>query len=443
MGGETKQQQDDREARRPPAAQFTPELVTALRHGYGPPALRQDLTAGLTVAVVALPLSMAIAIASGLAPAQGLIAAIIGGALISALGGCRFQIGGPAGAFIVLVATIVEQRGLDGLLLATMLAGVLMIGMGLLRLGALVRHVPDTVLMGFTTGIAVIIGASQIKDLFGLDIAKEPAALIPKLAALVAAGGTIKPVTVALSAATVAVILTCRRLAPTWPAFLVGVVVVTLASMALASVVGLPVATIGSKYGGIPSSLPWPVMPTVTLAKLIAAIPDAIAIALLGAIESLLSAVVADNLSGGMTAGRRHRSNMELVAQGLANIATAAFSGMVVTGTIARTATNIKAGAHGPLAGVFHALFVLAFVLLAAPVAAYVPLAGLAAVLAVVCWGMADAPDFAKVLRTAGPDALVLATTFLLTIFVHLLVGIAAGCALAFSLAKWRKRQPA
>jgi sulfate permease, SulP family len=423
-------------------AEFTPELLTSLGQGYGGAALRKDLTAGLTVAVVALPLSMAIAIASGLAPEKGLIAAIIGGALISALGGCRFQVGGPAGAFIVLVATIVEQRGLDGLLLATMLAGVLMIGIGLLRLGALVRHVPEAVLTGFTTGIAVTIGASQIKDLFGLDMPEEPSALIPKLAALTAALVTIKPVTVALSAATIAVILACRRLRPKWPAFLVGVVVATLASLALASGTGAPLATIGSKYGGIPSSLPWPVMPAVTVAKLTAAIPDAIAIALLGAIESLLSAVVADNMSGGMNPGRRHRSNMELVAQGLANIATAVFSGMVVTGTIARTATNIKAGAHGPLAGVFHALFVLAFVLLAAPVAAYVPLAGLAAVLAVVCWGMAEGHVFARVLRTAGPDALVMAATFLLTIFVHLLAGIATGCALAFALVRWRP-QPA
>jgi sulfate permease, SulP family len=402
---------------------FTPELVSSLREGYGGAAFRKDLTAGLTVAVVALPLSMALAIASGLAPEKGLIAAIVGGFIISALGGCRFQIGGPAGAFIVLIATIVERRGYDGLLLAMMLAGVIMIVIGALRIGSIVQHVPDTVLTGFTTGIAVIIGASQIKELLGLDIIKEPSALIPKFQTIWAALGTIKPTTVALSAFAVGVILACRRLRPKWPAFLIGVVAATLASVAL----GLNVATIGSKFGGMPGSLPWPVLPTFTSAKLSGALMDAVAIALLGSIESLLSAVVADNMSG-----RKHRSNIELVAQGVANIAAAAFASMVVTGTLARTATNIKAGAHGPISGMLHALFVLAFVLLAAPVATYVPLAGLAALLAVVCWGMADLDEFAAVLRGKGPDALVMLTTFLLTIFVDLIVAIAVGCTLAF-----------
>ena len=411
---------------------FTPKLVSSLREGYGGLEFRKDLTAGLTVAVVALPLSMALALASGLAPEKGLIAAIVGGVVISALGGSRFQIGGPAGAFIVLIATIVEKRGYDGLLLAMVMAGVLMIAIGALRIGSIVRHVPTVVLSGFTTGIAVIIAASQLKELLGLDIAKEPSALIAKVQAILAALGTIKPLTVALSAFTIAVILVCRRFAPKSPAFLVGVVAATLVSWAL----GLNVATIGSKFGDMPSSLPWPSLPPVTTAKLSAALMDAVAIALLGAIESLLSAVVADNMTG-----RRHRSNIELVAQGVANIATAAFSGMVVTGTLARTATNIRAGAHGPMAGVLHALFVLAFVLFAAPVAKYVPLAALAALLAVVCWGMAEADEFAHVLRRKGPDALVLLTTFLLTIFIHLILAIAVGCALAFALRWWDNRK--
>jgi sulfate permease, SulP family len=311
--------------------EFTPALVSSLRGGYGGPEFRKDASAGLTVAVIALPLSMALAIASGLTPEKGLIAAIVGGFVISALGGCRFQIGGPAGAFIVLIATIVEKRGYSGLLLAMMMAGVMMIAIGALRLGSLVRHVPTVVLTGFTTAIAVIIGASQIKELLGLDIAREPSALIPKLQAIVAAIGTVKPATVALSAFAVAVILACRRLRPKWPAFLIGVATATLAGMAL----GLNVATIGSKFGGIPSSLPWPTLPGFTAASLTGALQDAVAIAFLGAVESLLSAVVADNMSGD-----KHRSNMELVAQGTANIATAAFSGMVVTGTIARTATR-------------------------------------------------------------------------------------------------------
>jgi sulfate permease, SulP family len=374
---------------------------------------------------------MALAIASGLTPEKGLIAAIVGGFVISALGGCRFQIGGPAGAFIVLIATIVEKRGYDGLVLAMMMAGVMMIAIGALRLGSLVRHVPTVVLTGFTTAIAVIIGASQIKELLGLDFAREPSALIPKLQAIFAAFGTIKPATVALSAFAVAVILACRRVRPKWPAFLVGVVAATLASVAL----GLNVATIGSKFGGIPSSLPWPSLPSFNAASLTGALQDAVAIAFLGSVESLLSAAVADNMSGD-----KHRSNMELVAQGTANIATAAFSGMVVTGTIARTATNVRSGAHGPVSGVMHALFVLAFVLFAAPVAKYVPLAGLAALLAVVCWGMAEGDEFMHVLAGKGPDALVLLVTFLLTAFVDLILGIAAGCALAYTLGWWSRR---
>jgi sulfate permease, SulP family len=414
---------------------FTPQLVSSLREGYGRPEFRKDLTAGLTVAVVALPLSMAIAIASGLAPEKGLLAAIIGGFIVSALGGCRFQIGGPAGAFIVLVATIVETRGYDGLLLATMMAGVIMMVIGALRIGSIVRHVPETVLTGFTTGIAVIIGASQLKELLGLDIAKEPSALIPKLQAIMAALGTTKLATVALSAFAVGVILACRRWRPQWPAFLIGVVAATLASLVLSQLMSVDVATIGSKFGGMPSSLPWPTLPVFSADKLSGALFDAIAIALLGAIESLLSAVVADNMSGD-----EHRSNIELVAQGVANIAVAAFSGMVVTGTIARTATNIKAGAHGPISGILHALFVLAFVVLAAPVAKYVPLAGLGALLAVVCWGMAEGHVFAAVLRRRDPDALVMVATFLLTTFVDLLIAIGLGCALAYVF-NWRQKR--
>jgi sulfate permease, SulP family len=414
--------------------EFTPNLLATIREGYGASEFRQDAVAGLTVAVVALPLSIAIAIASGLSPDKGLIAAIVGGVVISAFGGSRFQIGGPAGAFIVLVATIVEQRGTGGLFLAMMMAGVLMIALGATRLGSLVRHVPETVLTGFTTGIAVIIAASQLKELFGLDLIKEPSALLPKLQALGAAVGTAKPATVALSAATVGVILACRRLAPKWPAFLIGVVAATLA----AQLPGLDVATIGSKFGDLPDRIPAPALPLITAAKLQAALLDAVAIALLGSIESLLSAAVADNMTGSTSPATRHRSNMELVAQGLANIVTALFGGMVVTGTLARTATSIKAGAHGPVAGMLHALFLLLFVLFAAHVASYAPLAALAAVLAVVCWGMADLPEFTKVFRRAGPDALVVAVTFLITIFVDLILAIAVGCAVAFMLRRWR-----
>jgi sulfate permease, SulP family len=333
-----------------------------------------------------------------------------------------------------LIASIVERRGYDGLLLAMMMAGVMMIGIGALRIGSIIRHVPDTVLTGFTTGIAVIIGVSQIKELLGLDIAREPSALIPKFGAIYAALGTIKPSTVMLSVFAVAAILLCRRLRPKWPAFLIAVVAATLAS----HMIGLNVATIGSKFGGMPSSLPWPTLPVITPTTVSAVLLDATAIALLGSIESLLSAVVADNMSGD-----QHRSNMELVAQGLANIATAAFSGIVVTGTLARTATNIRAGAHGPLSGMLHAVFVLAFVLLAAPIASYVPLAGLGAILAVVCWGMAEAHVFASVLRSRSPDAIVMLTTFILTIFVDLVLAIAVGCTLAVTLGWWQAKRRA
>ena len=313
------------------AEMFTPKLVTILREGYGWPHFRADAIAGLTVAIVALPLSMAIAIGSGLSPDKGLYTAIIGGFQISALGGSRFQIGGPAGAFIVLIATIVERHGYDGLVLATLMAGVMMLGIGFLRLGTYIKYIPFPVTVGFTAGIAVIIFASQVKELLGLDIAKEPAALIPKLEAIAGRIHTLNPASVAVALAAIAIILVLRRYRPKWPGLLIAVGAAALATY----VFQLDVAIIGSRFGGIPQTLPAPGLPAFDLAKMRAVLPDAIAIALLGAIESLLSAVVAD----GMT-GRRHRSNCELVAQGTANMAAVSFGGMCVTGTIARTANQ-------------------------------------------------------------------------------------------------------
>ncbi|MEZ5850080.1 MAG: SulP family inorganic anion transporter [Hyphomicrobiaceae bacterium] len=400
---------------------FTPKLVTILREGYGWAHLKADAIAGLTVAIVALPLSMAIAIGSGLSPDKGLYTAIVGGFLISALGGSRFQIGGPAGAFIVLIATIVDRHGYDGLVLATLMAGAMMLAVGFLRLGTYIKYIPFPVTVGFTAGIAVIIFASQIKELLGLDIAKEPAALIPKLQAIVANIHTIKPTTVALAALSIAIILGLRKVRPKWPGLLITVGVAAL----LTFVLQLDVTTIGSKFGGIPRSLPAPTLPVFDLAKMRAVLPDAIAIALLGAIESLLSAVVAD----GMT-GRKHRSNCELVAQGAANIAAVIFGGMCVTGTIARTATNVRANAHGPVSGMLHALYVLLFMLIAAPLAAYIPLASLGAVLAIVAWNMAEKQEFLGLLRTSWGDALVLMATFLLTIFEDLTIAIGVGVTL-------------
>ena len=400
-------------------ALFTPKLVTILREGYGLRDLRADVLSGLTVAIVALPLSMAIAIASGVTPDRGLYTAIIGGFLVSGLGGSRFQIGGPAGAFIVVVAAAVERHGVEGLGLAVVLCGLILLAIGLLRLGTFVKYIPYPVTVGFTAGIAIIILASQLKELLGLSLpGKEPGPLVAKLIALAQALPTLNPAALGIALLTGGVILVLRRYRPHWPGFLIALAVASAA----VSLFQLPVETIGTRYGGIPQSLPAPRLPPFSLAKLIEVLPDAFAFALLGSIESLLSAVVAD----GMT-GRRHRSNCELVAQGVANIGSALFGGICVTGTIARTATNVRAGARGPVSGMLHSLFLLLLVLVAAPLAAFIPLAGLAALLALVAWNMAERHAFATLLRTSRGDAAVLLATFLLTIFFGLTEGILVG----------------
>ena len=408
---------------------FTPKLVTILKEGYGPGQFRADAIAGLTVAIVALPLSMAIAIGSGLSPDKGLFTAIVAGFLISVLGGSRFQIGGPAGAFIVLVATTVERHSYDGLVLATLMAGAMMLAVGFLQLGTYIKYIPFPVTVGFTAGIAVIIFASQVKELLGLDITKEPAALLPKIGVIAAGLHTIKVTTVMVSVLAIAVILSLRRFHPKWPGLLIAVMVTAV----LTYVLQLDVATIGSRFGGVPRNLPAPELPAFDLAKMRAVLPEAIAIALLGAIESLLSAVVAD----GMT-GRRHRSNCELVAQGTANIAAVVFGGMCATGTIARTATNVRSGAHGPVSGMLHSIYLLAFMLTAAPLAAHIPLASLGAVLAVVAWNMAEKEEFWSLLRASRGDAVVLLATFLLTIFEDLTIAIAVGVTLGAFLFLYR-----
>jgi SulP family sulfate permease len=401
---------------------FAPKLLTVLREGYGLKDFRADVIAGLTVAIVALPLSMAIAIASGVTPDRGLYTAVIGGFLVSLLGGSRFQVGGPAGAFIVLVALTVERHGLDGVVLATLMAGVFLIAAGYLRLGTYIKFIPYPVTVGFTAGIAVIIFASQLKDLFGITLtAKEPGEIIPKLEALAGGLHTANISAVAVAAVSVAIIVVIRKLRPNWPGILIAVVVAALATWTLS----LPVETIGTRFGGIPRDLPWPAWPQFSLEKARAVLPDAIAFALLGAIESLLSAVVAD----GMT-GRRHRSNCELVAQGFANIGSALFGGICVTGTIARTATNVRAGARGPIAGMLHSVFLLLFMLIAAPLASYIPLAALASVLVIVAWNMAEKHEFGTLVRSSRGDATVLLATFLLTIFRDLTEGILVGFAL-------------
>ncbi|TPK82397.1 SulP family inorganic anion transporter [Mesorhizobium sp. B2-4-13] len=401
---------------------FTPKLVTVWREGYRLPHFKADVIAGLTVAIVALPLSMAIAIASGVTPERGLYTSIVGGFIISALGGSRFQIGGPAGAFIVLVAATVARVGLDGLLLATMMAGVFLIAIGYLRLGTYIKFIPYPVTVGFTAGIAVIIFSGQIVELFGLTLpGREPGPFVPKLIALGEAAGTINLAATGVAALTIATIVLLKRWRPKWPAMLIAI---GLASLVVA-LLALPAETIGTRYGGIPRSLQWPGMPPVSFGRMLDVLPDAIAFALLGAIESLLSAVVAD----GMT-GRRHRSNCELVAQGFANVASALFGGICATGTIARTATNVRAGAHGPVSGMVHSGILLVLMLVAAPLASYIPLAALAGVLAVVCWNMVEKQAFATLLKASRGDALVLIATFLIVVFRDLTEGIVVGFAL-------------
>ena len=403
---------------------YEPKLAAVLREGYSLDMLRRDAVAGLTVAIVALPLSMAIAVASGVSPDRGLYTAIVGGFVVSALGGSRYQVGGPAGAFITLVAATTAEIGLDGLALTVLVSGVLLTAIGLMGLGRFIRLIPHAVTVGFTGGIAVTIAASQIKDLFGLKLAHEPGPLLPKLAALAAAASTVSPAALALGAGCAALIFGIRRFRPNWPGMLIAVVAASGAALAF----GLPVDTIGLRFGGIPNGLPAPHLPAFSMALLWAALPPALSFTLLGGVESLLSAKVAD----GMT-GRAHRSNMELVAQGLANVAAAFFGGIAVTGAIARTATNVRAGACSPVAGMLHSAFLLAFMLVAGSLASYVPLSALAGVLIVVCWNMAEKREFATLLRQPGPAAVLLAT-FGLTIVKDLTFGILGGCGLALAL---------
>ena len=404
-----------------------------MAEGYGIAKFRKDALAGLTVAIVALPLSMAIAVASGVTPARGLYAAIIGGFVVSALGGSRYQIGGPAGAFIVLVAATVARYGLDGLLLAVLVSGAALTLLGALRLGSLIRHIPHAVTVGFTCGIAVTILASQLKDLGGLTLSgAEPGPLLPKLAALGGAIATLNPAALALGLGAAAMIFLIRQWRPAWPGMLLAVV----AAAVVTQIFALPVETIGSRFGALPQGLAFPKAPTFTPDLLLRILPVSLSFTLLGAVESLLSAKVAD----GMT-GRKHRSNMELVAQGLANIASACFGGISVTGTIARTATNVRAGAVSPVSGMMHSLFLLLFLVAAAPLARFVPLAALAGVLVVVCWNMAERAEFVRLLGDWRAGSVLIAT-FGLTLVQDLTTGIVAGCLLAALHAWWGKSIP-
>jgi SulP family sulfate permease len=402
---------------------YIPKTFTVIaQEGYRFADFRADTVAGLTVAIVALPLAMAIAIASGTTPDKGLITAVVGGFLISALGGSRFQIGGPTGAFIVVVYGVIQRYGYDGLVLATIMAGAMLIAAGLLRFGDWIKYIPEPVVTGFTAGIAVIIFSGQIGDLLGLSAAHAPAEFIGKLERFWAVRDTISFPAIAIAASGLVIILGLRRWAPKAPGFLIAVA----GGAALVAFLHVHVETIGSRFGGVPSSLPAPHLPAVSWERIRQLFQPAFTIAFLAGVESLLSAMVAD----GMT-GRRHRSNCELVAQGVANIASGLFGGISATGAVARTATNIRAGARSPIAGMMHAAFVLASILILGPLMSFVPLAILAAVLVVVAWNMSEQERFRHLLAGPVGDRVVLLATFGLTVLVDLTVAIEVGIVLA------------
>lgn len=409
--------------RQPPRLeQFTPKIVTVLREGYSVADLRADAVAGLTVAIVALPLSMAIAIASGVGPERGLYATIIGGFLISALGGSRYQIGGPAGALILLVSACVSEIGIDGMVVATLLSGVMLALAGVLRLGSYIRFIPYPVTVAFTAGIGVIIFFSQIHDLFGLTLpGADPVAALPKLQALWAARASFSPMALVVSGATVATILGMRAWRPRWPSLLIAVCGVTAAAQLL----DLPVQTVEQRFGALPHMLPRPGLHGVTPDLVWQALPFAFSFALLGAITALLSASVVDSLSS-----RRHRSSAELVAQGLANIAVAFFGGIPATGAVARAVTNFRSGSCGPVSGMLHAVYVLLALMVAAPFMGLVPLPVFAGLLTVVAWNMIDKEAIWALLRSSRSDAVVVVVTFLLVVFVDLTTGVVVGFAL-------------
>jgi SulP family sulfate permease len=413
---------------------LTPKILTTLPHTTRD-SLLADLIAGVTVAMVALPLSLAIAIASGAPPATGLVTAIVAGFLISALGGSRVQIGGPTGAFIVMVHGVIVAHGLDGLVLATLMAGVLLVIGGLLKAGNLIRLVPEPVINGFTIGIAAIIALSQLPDLAGITLpAGTPAEALERIPAIWTARDTLNPASLGIGLAAIILIVALRRMFPRFPGL---VVAVGLVSAAVA-LVNLPVDTIAGRFGALPDRLPMPQLPRITLARMIELLPSALIIAFLAGIESLLSAMVADKMVGG-----RHRPNAEILAQGVANIGSALMGGLPATGAIARTATNVKAGGRTPLAGIFHALVILAVMMLAAPLAGYLAMPALAGLLLITAWNMSE-PQHWRGHLTTGPvsDRVLLVLTLVLTVLTDLTIAIGVGVAVGLALRLNRRGAP-
>jgi SulP family sulfate permease len=409
-----------------------PKLLTTLR-SYSWPLFAADAFAGVTVAMVALPLSLAIAIASGAEPAAGLVTAIVAGFLISLLGGSRVQIGGPTGAFIVVVYGVIAQHGFDGLVLASLMAGVILLIAGFLRAGNLIQFIPEAVVNGFTIGIAIIIATSQLKDLIGLEIASLPADFLHKLPALWAGRETLNMSALGIGLVTIALIVLFRRLAPKWP----GLIVAVGLTSAAAALFVLPVETITSRFGALPHHLPMPALPDISLPRLQELLPSALIIAFLAGVESLLSAMVADRMIEG-----KHRPNAELIAQGAANIGSSLFGGLPATGAIARTATNVKAGGKTPVAGLIHALAILLMMLLAAPLVGALALPALAGLLILTAWNMSEPHKWREHAKMPLEDRLLLVLTLVLTVVADLAVAIGVGVALGLAL-RLRRRAAA
>jgi sulfate permease, SulP family len=406
---------------RVPWRTWRPKLLEVLA-GYDRRAFTADLIAGLTVGVVALPLAMAFGIASGVTPQAGIYTAIVGGFLVSLLGGSRIQIGGPTGAFVVIVAGIIAAHGLSGLLMVTMMAGVILLILAITGLGQAVKFIPRPVVLGFTNGIALLIASTQIKDFLGLRTGALPSEFFARMAALAGAIGTVNGVALGLAAGSLVLILLIPRWFPRIPGSIVALVIGTVAVAAL----GLPIETIGSRFGGIPQGLPDVHVPEFRADLILPLLPPALTVALLAAVESLLSAVVADSMTGD-----RHNSNAELLAQGVANVITPLVAGIPVTGAIARTATNFRSGGRSPVAGLVHALTLLAIVMLLAPLASYVPLATLAAVLFVVAYNMGEWREVPSIWRLDWADKSVWLITFALTVMADLTVAVEVGIAFA------------
>ncbi|WP_026757272.1 SulP family inorganic anion transporter [Sediminimonas qiaohouensis] len=407
-----------------------PKILTTMQ-SYSRALFMADLLAGVSVAMVALPLSLAIAIASGAPPETGLITAIVAGFLISLLGGSRVQIGGPTGAFIVVVYGVIADHGYDGLVLATFMAGGILIIGGLLRVGNLIRYVPEAVISGFTIGIAVIIATSQIPAFAGLTMAEVPADFVEKVPALWGARDTASAAAVAVGLATLVMIVVLRRIAPRFPGLVVAVAVGSLAVVVLA----LPVDTIQSRFGALPRGLPMPQLPQISAARVIELLPSACIIAFLAAVESLLSAMVADRMVGGRT-----RANAEVIAQGIANIGSALVGGLPATGAIARTATNVQAGGRTPVAGMVHALAILAIMVAAAPLAGYLAMPALSALLLLTAWNMSEPHKWRSYVSARLSDRVLLVLTMVLTVVADLTVAIGVGVAIGLAL-RLRRRQ--